>query len=277
MAKNKLITLRVAEQTKARLEQAANAEGKTVSTFILEKVLAQMDEKEIDHGNESLVTDINEFFETLFETAQQGGPKGYWKVGSEIAQQLESIWHRLGFDANSIADKFEAYDARSNKEAWDWFSRNVPTGWVERVPARRRLEFARGIRIIMKEHVDFQPLLCITLDSDKNSAFLTWNRDKSRFEGILNFSSGPINPTEIPHPVTFRFQTGAKDLGPLAEEPLFAIAQEGVEFTFIHHHKPSNAMNKTIAFEQCTLEQDLENEHLFIGKGMVTQETIENQ
>jgi hypothetical protein len=150
MAKSETIILRVDAETKAWITEAANRQGKSLTTFLLQAA-AKAAGKESPISVASLKPrgkgPCPTWFLASCHEAKQGGTNGYYWPGYKLASALGS--HQpYEVETDDWADEIERLNTlaqRNEREAVaEWFQAYLPR-CLALVPVRRREQFLDGI------------------------------------------------------------------------------------------------------------------------------------
>src|SRR5262245_34671437 len=91
MSKTKLITIRVDEATKARIEEAARNKGQSLTTFIVEAALDAVSRQEPEPPRPRSLGGVPMFFRMACLEASRGGASNYADAGWHLAIHLDSL------------------------------------------------------------------------------------------------------------------------------------------------------------------------------------------
>lgn len=152
MAKGKTLVLRISEELKQAIADAAGKRSQSMSTFIEDAVTAVLRRPERKrrakavHGAHS---GVPTWFRASAWTASSGGAHGYEGVGLALAGALgtEAPWDiddLDGWDAE-IEDLRAAMAEGDREAAWDWFVDHYPE-MMKLIPPRRRPQFLDGVQ-----------------------------------------------------------------------------------------------------------------------------------
>ena len=143
-----MLTIRIQEDEKSRIEEAATRRGKTLSAFVLEaamKATSRVEDEDpakVSRGPQG----VPAFFRTLCETAQAGGGEGYGLAGRMLARHAPDLipegvskaeWRR------QVDGLIVLSGRRMDWKVAEWFDQHFPE-CMTHVPSRRRLVFVQG-------------------------------------------------------------------------------------------------------------------------------------
>lgn len=148
MAKGEVILVRVEEETKRRIAEAANRLGQSVTTFVTNA--AEREAKRVEsqerpvkgkHGG------VPGFFRACCWEATRGGCSGYQNAAYQLARHL---YHQSPHDieedewAAEVEKLFPLLDREDVDAVWGWFHLHYPK-CMKLVPARRKEQFVAGV------------------------------------------------------------------------------------------------------------------------------------
>lgn len=146
MRKATMLTIRIDEADKARIESAANRTGESLSAFVLRA--AQREAARVSSASgENPRRGVHSTFRALCKTAEAGGGHGYERVGSWLALnvyrlQPENVgvndWRAGLLELGAIVRRESADSVAA------WFDERLPH-YTRYIPTRRRAAFARGV------------------------------------------------------------------------------------------------------------------------------------
>lgn len=149
MAKNAALYIRIDDDAKERITEAARREGKSMTTFILEAAEKEarrvQSRKPSAHG---VHTGVPGFFRACCREASRGGDFGYDHPGYHLAMHLND---QMPYDVEEdewteeLATMTDLLTEDDIEGVWDWFRRRFPRA-IKLVPARRREQFVRGVQ-----------------------------------------------------------------------------------------------------------------------------------
>jgi hypothetical protein len=167
MAKTSNIVLRIDEEAKRRIAEAARRTGKNLSSFTTEAVMEAVEnaergisKKEPKSARRSGACPT--FFRAACATAMVGGTTGYNAAAYELTRNLptlgpyemtEAEWNeRLDQLGELLSIGFPGSDEEENANGQivAWFEANLPR-CMALVPVRRRDSFVKGVRAF-REH-----------------------------------------------------------------------------------------------------------------------------
>jgi hypothetical protein len=149
MVKEKSILIRVSEEDKKQLQDAANVVGRSLTTFMVEAArkealrLARRPEVRGEHRG------VPAWFRGICQEAALGGGNGYEDAGYRLARALATeipadVDHKQWSVAvEMLKDSLAA--PGDDEEVWYWFTRRYPK-FMELVVPRRRARFIYGVR-----------------------------------------------------------------------------------------------------------------------------------
>lgn len=156
MPKEAFLILRVDAETKARIEEAAQRQGMSVTSFVLRAVEAALKKER------SMTTGLTKptgrgqcptFFMALCQEAKRGGEFGYAKAGNKLTRALGMLkpsdlddeeWQACLWELSQLTD------ANDDGGVLAWFDARLPR-CMRLVPARRRERFVEGVRSAAEE------------------------------------------------------------------------------------------------------------------------------
>jgi hypothetical protein len=182
MAQDKFITIRVDEETKSRLEAAANARGVSLTTFLLRAA-----DEAAKKGLKTMTITLEggrivkphgrgacpSFFVGQCHEAARGGANGYFSAGRELARHVgrlcsydveEDEWNKRLADLGKLLDAgFEGTSpgrtpllisiSTKDEAVLEWFDKEVPR-CMAIVPRKRRKQFLAGVYAAYEEFGD---------------------------------------------------------------------------------------------------------------------------
>ncbi len=156
MTKESLMTLRVDEDLKRRIADAARYVGKSITDFALEATMLSVQQVESSparprtrKGPKPTYGAFPAYFKIRCQTARTGGANGYEDAGYMLAHGLDSedpyelTSQQWRDELAKLRDLINAED--TNKQILAWFQRHLPR-CVAIVPPRRRTRFIDGVR-----------------------------------------------------------------------------------------------------------------------------------
>ncbi len=157
MAKEKVIVIRVDAETKQRIEEAAESEGLSLTTFVLRaasRAARAVAKKQANQENATPSSSRTRsracpvYFKRAIQEARRGGDFGYLEAGEKLmgnAKYLVASKSReeLMEKFDDLAQMIEGYD---DAGVISWFDRELPRCMVL-VPPRRRRSFLEGIHL----------------------------------------------------------------------------------------------------------------------------------
>lgn len=153
VTKGEIIVLRISTDDKTVIKNAADANGKSLTTFIVEASRKQADRSAKHPPARGVHGGLPTWFRATCREAAHGGALGYenvgWKlagsVGGEIPIDIETDdWvEEVKVLTDLLAD-------REDESVWKWFKQHYPR-LIALVPTRRRDQFLDGVRRAYKD------------------------------------------------------------------------------------------------------------------------------
>jgi hypothetical protein len=148
MVKDRFIMLRVDDETKRRITEAAERRARSVTTFIVDTVTREAERVLREEPRPARVfRGVPSFFRASCEEAARGGAQGYRTAAFNLALHLHDLIE--GADEHDRRAKLETLRSLLDEENEDpvltWFELEFPK-CLALVPPRRRRQFVEGIR-----------------------------------------------------------------------------------------------------------------------------------
>ncbi len=147
--KDEVINLRVDETVKKRLQDAATAKGKSLTTFIVE---ASLKAATVALDAEAIWASLglkgkrrpSARFESLCEEARRGGRNGWRKIGFHLAAAVgeDQLYDQI--EESKMKELRSAFEKNDRKAVWDWYTDQLPRH-LYHVPRKRQEEFVDGL------------------------------------------------------------------------------------------------------------------------------------
>jgi Protein of unknown function (DUF1778) len=155
-----ILNLRVDPSEKERFEEAADALGVSLTTFMLSAARRAAGDSEKKAGKRSTrparrrVSSgaVASFFRRLIEEAGHGGKSGYRRAGAAVREHVGRLvsYATTGERKGKLGALRYALDEELEFEVLAWLEREFPSG-MRLVPKRRRAQFLKGILGAWKE------------------------------------------------------------------------------------------------------------------------------
>lgn len=156
MPNKDFLLLRISQEDKGKISEAATRRGESLTTFVRRVCLREADnelKKEAKKMEQVETrpkhTGVPSFFRSCCLEATRGGESGYWNAGWHLAIHTEE---EMPYDIEDDEQWEEMLDelreAASNDDVdavWDWYCKVFPK-CMELVPIRRKDQFVNGVR-----------------------------------------------------------------------------------------------------------------------------------
>jgi hypothetical protein len=141
-AKDKIINIRVDNETQQAIKDAAEAQGLSMTSFIL-----NVAKREALRKRPKQTATPPSFFRALIFEAQRGGSRGYEDAGYHLAMHAHEFLS-YEYDSDEEIAAMDRLESRLSKGDDDgilrWFEEELPKV-MKLVPARRRDQFLKGV------------------------------------------------------------------------------------------------------------------------------------
>ena len=148
MVKGEVVVMRVSEEEKTVIAEAAGKLGKSATRFVVDAALKEARAIAKKGGPRGVHTGAPSYLKALCFEAAQGGAGGYSHVGYRLAAGVgaeqphdveENEW------ADEVEKLSEMLDRDDSEPVWRWFRDHYPK-IMALVPTRRREQFLAGVR-----------------------------------------------------------------------------------------------------------------------------------
>ena len=154
MAKTSFIHIRIDEDAKQTIEEAARRQGKSLTTFVVDAAVKAANRVPEDRErSKRRFQGVPTYFRACCMEATRGGELGYGHPAYHLSIHLctEVPW-AADFDgwSDEIQRLLEHLANRDDEGVWEWFIEHFPS-WMKLVPRRRWSQFVHGVHLAYEE------------------------------------------------------------------------------------------------------------------------------
>ena len=149
MAKS-FLHIRVDQDTKQTIEEAARRQGKSLTSFVIDaavKAANRVPEDQVRSARKS--RGVPKYFRACCMEASRGGELGYGHPAYHLSIHLDSeVPWEADIDGwnDEIQTLLEHLENHDDEGIWDWFTEHYPA-CMELVPRRRWKQFVQGVYV----------------------------------------------------------------------------------------------------------------------------------